>query len=85
MSFSAQNFQGLARLVERAIILAMATALIYSDDYLRHDTGDHPECQARYHAIMRGLQADQDWWNDLVKLAPREAAMADATPQGTPL
>jgi acetoin utilization deacetylase AcuC-like enzyme len=55
----------------------MATALVYSDDYLLHDTGDHPECQERYHAIMRGLQADADWWHDLVKLAPRPATTAD--------
>ncbi len=55
----------------------MTIALIHSDDYLRHDTGDHPECQARYTAIVQGLQADHDWWQSLVKLAPREATPAD--------
>jgi acetoin utilization deacetylase AcuC-like enzyme len=55
----------------------MSTALIYSDDYLRHDTGDHPECSERYSAILQGLQRDRDWWDGLLRMAPREVAMAD--------
>jgi acetoin utilization deacetylase AcuC-like enzyme len=51
----------------------MTTALVYSEDYLRHDTGDHPERQERYSAVLSGLQADTELWSDLVKLAPREA------------
>ncbi len=53
----------------------MATALIYSDDYLRHDTGHHPERQERYSAVLGGLQADSDLWSGLLKLAPRAATL----------
>jgi acetoin utilization deacetylase AcuC-like enzyme len=55
----------------------MTTALIYSEDYLRHDTGDHPERQERYSAVLSGLQADSDLWSGLVKLAPREATLEE--------
>lgn len=58
-------------------IRAMATALIYSDDYLRHDTGDHPERQERYSAVLGGLQAATDLWSGLHKLAPREATLEE--------
>jgi acetoin utilization deacetylase AcuC-like enzyme len=58
-------------------IPAMATALIYTDDYLRHDTGDHPERQERYSAVLAGLQADLDLWSGLHKLAPREATLTE--------
>ena len=51
----------------------MTTALVYSDDYLRHDTGDHPERRERYAATLSGLGSDRDLWEDLVKLAPRVA------------
>ena len=50
----------------------MSTALIYSDEYLKHDTGNHPERRERYHATLNGLMADEDFWNDLVKIAPRD-------------
>lgn len=52
---------------------AMPTAIIYSDDYLKHDTGDHPERRERYRAVLNGLTADTDWWQSLIKLAPRQA------------
>lgn len=55
----------------------MSTALIYSQDYLHHDTGDHPERQERYSAIMAGLQADTNLWDSLLKLSPREATSAE--------
>lgn len=55
----------------------MTTALIYSEDYLRHDTGDHPERQERYSAVLGGLQAASDLWSGLLKLAPREATLAE--------
>ncbi len=51
----------------------MSTALIYSDEYLKHDTGNHPERRERYRATLDGLMADEDFWNDLVKIAPRAA------------
>ena len=51
----------------------MATAIVFSDQYLRHDTGDHPERRERYQATLGGLTQDRDWWKELVKLAPREA------------
>jgi acetoin utilization deacetylase AcuC-like enzyme len=51
----------------------MSTAIIYSDEYLKHDTGNHPERSERYRATLDGLMADGDFWNDLVKIAPRAA------------
>ena len=51
----------------------MSTALIYSDEYLKHDTGNHPERRERYLATLDGLMADEDFWNDLIKIAPRAA------------
>jgi acetoin utilization deacetylase AcuC-like enzyme len=51
----------------------MSTAIIYSDEYLKHDTGNHPERRERYRATLDGLMADEDFWNDLVKIAPRAA------------
>jgi acetoin utilization deacetylase AcuC-like enzyme len=51
----------------------MSTALIYSDEYLKHDTGNHPERRERYRATIEGLMADEDFWNGLVKIAPRAA------------
>jgi acetoin utilization deacetylase AcuC-like enzyme len=55
----------------------MTTALIYSESYLLHDTGDHPECQERYNAVLAGLQTAADFWSSLHKLAPREALTED--------
>jgi acetoin utilization deacetylase AcuC-like enzyme len=51
----------------------MSTAIIYSEEYLKHDTGNHPERRERYRATLDGLTADEDLWNDLVKIAPRAA------------
>jgi acetoin utilization deacetylase AcuC-like enzyme len=51
----------------------MPTALVYTDDYLRHETGAHPERRERYSAALSGLTGDRDLWADLIKLAPREA------------
>ncbi|HMY72719.1 MAG TPA: histone deacetylase family protein, partial [Blastocatellia bacterium] len=48
----------------------MATAIIHSDEYLKHDTGDHPERRERYRAAINGLMADADLWSNLVKIAP---------------
>ncbi|MCG3159783.1 MAG: Histone deacetylase-like amidohydrolase [Acidobacteria bacterium] len=52
----------------------MSTALIYSDEYLKHDTGNHPERRERYRATLSGLMADEDLWDSIVKIAPRAAA-----------
>jgi acetoin utilization deacetylase AcuC-like enzyme len=51
----------------------MSIALIYSDDYLRHQTGNHPERQERYLATLGGLTQDDDLWESLIKIAPRSA------------
>lgn len=51
----------------------MSTAIIYSDDYLKHDTGHHPERRERYRAVLNGLMADEDRWQSFVKLSPRAA------------
>ncbi|MGH9846884.1 MAG: histone deacetylase family protein [Blastocatellia bacterium] len=55
----------------------MSTAIIFSDGYLKHDTGHHPERRERYQATLDGLMGDDELWNALVKLAPREAAEED--------
>jgi acetoin utilization deacetylase AcuC-like enzyme len=51
----------------------MTTAIICTEDYLRHNTGEHPERQARYTSVMNGLMTDQDWWDAVPKLTPRTA------------
>jgi acetoin utilization deacetylase AcuC-like enzyme len=51
----------------------MTTALVYSDDYLQHDTGEHPERRERYTATLSGLMSDRDLWASLLKLEPRPA------------
>lgn len=51
----------------------MNTALICTDDFLLHNTGAHPERRERYAAVMTGLQAERDLWDDLAKLNPRAA------------
>jgi acetoin utilization deacetylase AcuC-like enzyme len=56
-----------------AYYLIMTTAIVYSDEYLRHDTGNHPERRERYQATLGGLVSDRDLWEGLVKLAPRAA------------
>ncbi len=47
----------------------MATALVYDDRFLEHDTGlEHPECPERLAAITRGLQ-DGGLWDALRPLS----------------
>lgn len=48
------------------------TALVYDDDYLRHDTGPHPENAERLRCIMETLSGDPIW-KELVPLKPRKA------------
>jgi acetoin utilization deacetylase AcuC-like enzyme len=52
----------------------MATALIFSDEYLKHETDNHPERPERYTATLNGLMADEELWDRLVKIGPRAAA-----------
>ncbi len=51
----------------------MATGLVYSNDYLRHDPGEHPERRERYLSIMSRLVGDEARWNEHVALTPRPA------------
>jgi acetoin utilization deacetylase AcuC-like enzyme len=48
------------------------TAIVYDDDYLRHDTGFHPESADRLRSIMAALTTDPIW-AELVLLKPRKA------------
>ncbi len=57
----------------RRSIGSMPTAIIYSDEYLRHDTGHHPERRERYHAVLQGLTGDAEFWDSLRKLTPYSA------------
>jgi acetoin utilization deacetylase AcuC-like enzyme len=52
----------------------MTTAIIYSDQYLRHETGNHPERRERYAAALSVLAGDRDFWEELLKLEPRAAS-----------
>lgn len=49
----------------------MSTTIICTEEYLRHDTGEHPERRERYAAIMNGLMTDRDWWEAVPRMQPR--------------
>ncbi|HKX26077.1 MAG TPA: histone deacetylase [Blastocatellia bacterium] len=51
----------------------MSIAIVYSDEYLKHETGEHPERGERYSVIAEGLVSDSDLWTSLVKVEPRPA------------
>jgi acetoin utilization deacetylase AcuC-like enzyme len=51
----------------------MSIALVYSDEYLKHDTGEHPERSERCRVIVEGLNSDRDLWESLVRIDPRPA------------
>jgi acetoin utilization deacetylase AcuC-like enzyme len=51
----------------------MPTALIFSEEFLKHDTGHHPERRERYTAALNGLTGDLDLWQSLLKKSPRLA------------
>ena len=53
--------------------MAMTTALVYTDEYLRHETGRHPERKERYEVTLDALQSDANLWQELLKLSPRPA------------
>jgi acetoin utilization deacetylase AcuC-like enzyme len=55
----------------------MATAIICSDDFLKHDTGEHPERAERYRAALNGLVSDRDLWARIAKIDPRPATDED--------
>ncbi len=55
----------------------MATGIITSSDYLRHDTGRHPERRERYQVLLDRLKADIDLWQDLLKIEPYAATDQD--------
>jgi acetoin utilization deacetylase AcuC-like enzyme len=55
----------------------MSTALIYSDQFLLHNPGEHPERPQRYKATLSALMQDEDLWAELHKLEPRPATDAE--------
>lgn len=54
-------------------IVAMAIGLVSSGEYLKHDTGEHPERRERYQSILGRLMAESDIWGSLVQIDPRLA------------
>jgi acetoin utilization deacetylase AcuC-like enzyme len=58
-------------------IALMAIAIVYSDGYLMHDTGNHPEKRERYRATLGGIVSDHHLWESLLKLEPRPAEDED--------
>ena len=55
----------------------MSTAIICSEDFLLHDTGEHPERKARYSVIADALKNDPALWNELNILNPVTIEDAD--------
>ena len=51
----------------------MATGIIYSNEYLKHETGEHPERRERYLAILDRLTSDKELWERQVRIGPRPA------------
>ncbi|MBI5789436.1 MAG: histone deacetylase [Candidatus Schekmanbacteria bacterium] len=59
------------------------TALIYSDEYLKHKTHFHPETHKRLEAIIHSLHKS-GLWEKLIHLAPRAATREEITLIHTP-
>jgi acetoin utilization deacetylase AcuC-like enzyme len=55
----------------------MSVSLIYSPEYLRHNTGAHPENAHRLEAVLRALAADEELSNKMVKITPTAATHED--------
>lgn len=55
----------------------LKSGIILSDDFMNHQTGNHPECPARYAAITRTLSEDADLWSSLLKFSPVMASLDD--------
>lgn len=56
----------------------MPTGFVYSDDFLHHETGRHPERASRLMALVDYLQAI-GIWEDLTHLTPRPATVEEIT------
>jgi acetoin utilization deacetylase AcuC-like enzyme len=56
----------------------MPTGFVYSDDYLKHETGAHPERAARLTAIVEYLQTT-GIWKELTHVPPRPATVEEVT------
>lgn len=53
----------------------MKTAVVHHPIYQKHDTGSgHPETPKRYEAVMKALQADNKFWENLVEITPEKAS-----------
>ena len=55
----------------------MPVHLIYDPEFLKHDTGVHPENPNRLNAILRTLQADEVLWPKLAMVHPKRASIED--------
>jgi len=55
----------------------MTTGLVYHSDYLKHNTGQHPERASRVEVIVQALQSDEELWNTLMKISPQPASKSD--------
>lgn len=56
----------------------MPTGFVYSDEYLQHETGSHPERARRLTAIVEYLQSNH-LWEDLTHFPPRQATLQEVT------
>ncbi|MGF7119577.1 histone deacetylase family protein [Methanobacterium oryzae] len=52
------------------------TALIYSDEYMKHNTGNHPENQERLNVIVNSLK-NKEIWNKIDVISPEPATEDD--------
>src|SRR3989338_8994441 len=50
------------------------TGFVYSPVYLKHDTGNHPECHARLTAIINSIKKDEIK-NHLINITPIPATV----------
>jgi acetoin utilization deacetylase AcuC-like enzyme len=55
----------------------MSVSIIYSPEYLRHNTGTHPENAHRLEAVLRALAADEELSRKVVKITPTAATHED--------
>src|SRR5947209_2219430 len=55
----------------------MQTALIYCSEYLKHDTGNHPENAARLKSITAAIAADDELQTRTHKVSPKPADDSD--------
>ncbi len=51
----------------------MTTALICTNEFQLHDTGEHPERRERYAAVVNALVGEQDLWKSLAVHKPHAA------------